>query len=107
MSGPAEAAALASLDAQDQLDKRVMTLVERRERLVRELRALGLNVPDAQGNFVWIPESSSNLPTEALAAAFAERGTLVRPFKGQGLRISIGEAESIDEVLNVVKGEMA
>ncbi|MGO1434232.1 MAG: histidinol-phosphate transaminase [Canibacter sp.] len=102
MSGPAEAAALASLDAQDQLTERVGELIARRERVVTALREAGIRVPQAQGNFIWLPDAP-----ETLAGAFAERGTLVRPFAGHGVRISIGEDDSIDEVIEVVKGEMA
>lgn len=104
MSGPAEVAALASLEpaAQAELTARVAELVERRDRLVRELRALGQRVPAAQGNFVWLPDAP-----DALVAAFAERGTLVRPFAGLGVRISVGETDSIDEVIDVVKGALA
>jgi histidinol-phosphate aminotransferase len=35
------------------------------------------------------------------AAAFAAAGTLVRPFPGHGVRISVGEPESIQEVLRI------
>lgn len=102
MSTPAEAAALATLDVEEQIFERITELNRRRDRLVAELRALGVRVPEAQGNFVWLPDAP-----DSLARAFAERGTLVRPFAGLGTRISVGEEESVDEVIEVVRGEMA
>lgn len=108
VTGIAESAALASLapDAGDELAARIDELVARRERLVEGLRGLGIDVPDAQGNFVWIVESDA-VSAAALAAAFAEAGTLVRPFPGSGLRISVGEAESVDEVLRIVAAHLS
>ncbi|MBM3716969.1 MAG: aminotransferase, partial [Actinobacteria bacterium] len=36
-----------------------------------------------------------------VAAAFEEAGLVVRPFAGDGVRISVGEEESIDRVVEV------
>src|SRR3954451_9547901 len=55
VSLPAQAAAVASLAAVDQLGERVQRLVGARDRLAAGLRSLDLGVPDAQGNFVWLP----------------------------------------------------
>lgn len=102
VTSQAEAAALAALEPATRavLDTQIEALIERRETLVRGLRDLGLAVPDAQGNFVWLPigEASTDL-----GDAFAEEGTLVRPFVGEGVRISVGEQESIAEVLRIVQ----
>ncbi len=54
VSGPAQAAALASLDAEDELLERVDRLVAERDRLRAALAAVGWDVPDPQGNFVWL-----------------------------------------------------
>jgi histidinol-phosphate aminotransferase len=54
-------------------------------------------VPDAQGNFVWLAAASAL----EVAAAFEAAGLIVRPFAGDGVRISIGEHESIDRVVEV------
>jgi histidinol-phosphate aminotransferase len=103
-SGVAEAAALASLapETSKELSDRVREITVRRDRLVHQLRELELSVPDAQGNFVWLPESDV-IRSASLADAFAERGTLVRPFPGEGVRITVGEAESTEEVVNTLK----
>ena len=112
VTGIAESAALASLtpEARTVHAERIAEIVRRRDALAAGLRELGLAVPEAQGNFVWIPEGGERGgigDSQALAAAFAEAGTLVRPFAGHGVRISAGEAESLDEVLRVVRGFLA
>ncbi len=39
--------------------------------------------------------------TAEVAAAFEEAGLIVRPFPGDGIRVSIGEEESLDRVVEV------
>ncbi|MBO9625930.1 MAG: histidinol-phosphate transaminase [Microbacterium sp.] len=98
VTSSAENAAIASLDAEDELLARVAVIVERRTRLVDGLRAQGWDVPDAQGNFVWLPTGEG---TDAAAAAFVAGELVVRPFSGDGIRISVGEEASIARVLEV------
>ena len=98
VTAQAEEAALASLDAEDELRARVAVISARRDVLVERLRAAGWDVPDAQGNFVWLPAGER---TAEVAAAFDAAGLIVRPFAGDGVRISVGEQESIDRVVEV------
>jgi len=98
VTSAAENAAIASLDAEAELLERVGEIVERRTRLVAGLRAHGWDVPDAQGNFVWLPAGER---TDELAAAFVAGDIVVRPFPGDGIRISVGEHESVEKVLQV------
>lgn len=98
VTAQAEEAALASLDAEAELLERVRVIAERRDGLARSLRAAGWDVPEAQGNFVWLAAGDETL---AVAAAFAEAGLVVRPFAGDGIRISVGEHESVDKVLGI------
>ena len=92
----AEEAALASLDREEELLQRVRVLAERRDRLAAALRAIGWKIPDAQGNFVWLPAGRETLE---IAEAFSAAGLIVRPFAGDGLRISVGEEDSVEKVL--------
>lgn len=94
----AEEAALASLDAEEALLERVRVIAERRDRLADALRAAGWRVPQAQGNFVWLPAGDE---TMTFAAAFEAGGLIVRPFAGDGIRISVGEEESVEKVLRI------
>ncbi|REJ04104.1 aminotransferase class I/II-fold pyridoxal phosphate-dependent enzyme [Microbacterium bovistercoris] len=98
VTSAAENAAIASLDAEDELMERVAVIVERRDRLVTGLRELGWKVPDSQSNFVWLRTKER---TDEIAEAFVAAGLIVRPFSGDGIRISVGEEESLPRVLEV------
>jgi histidinol-phosphate aminotransferase len=95
---PAQAAAIASLDAVNELLERVATTVAERERVLAGVRALGWNAPDADGNFVWLPAGER---TGDLVAALGALATpiLVRPFAGEGVRITVGTPEENDALL--------
>ena len=62
------------------------------------LRAQGWLVPDSQANFVWlgIGENATKLAERCTRA-----GVLVRPFAGDGVRVSVGEREATDLLLEV------
>jgi histidinol-phosphate aminotransferase len=98
----AQAAVIASLEAEPLLLDRVADLVKARDALAVGLRDLGFDVPDAQGNFVWLPGGSL---TEAYAASFASAGVMVRPFVSggdwDGLRITVGEPAANARVLEI------
>ncbi|MEV4737064.1 MULTISPECIES: histidinol-phosphate transaminase [unclassified Microbacterium] len=98
VTSAAENAAIASLDAEPELLERVSVIVERRTRLVEGLRAQGWDVPDSQANFVWLPTGAQ---TEVAASVFVENDLVVRPFPGDGIRISVGEEDSVARVLDV------
>jgi histidinol-phosphate aminotransferase len=63
---------------------------------VAALRRQGWDVPDSQGDFVWLATGDR---TTDLASRAAARGLLVRPFAGEGVRVSIGSPEANDAVL--------
>jgi len=91
----AQQAALASLDHEAALLERVAHIVERRDRIRAGLLAQGWAVPEAQGNFVWLPTRER---TPEIAEHFECAGLVVRAL-GDGIRISIGEEESVDKLL--------
>jgi histidinol-phosphate aminotransferase len=100
ISSVAQAAALASLRAESELLARVEALVAERDRVVQGLAGAGLTVPDAQGNFVWFAAGDR---TTELATAADELGIVVRPFAGDGARISIGEPEANDRIVELAR----
>ncbi len=100
VSSVAQAAALASLECEAQLMERVEALVVERARVVAALQEQGWKLPDAQGNFVWLPLGDD---TVAFAAATDEAGVSVRPFAGDGVRVTIGEPEANDKFLAVAE----
>ena len=55
VSSVAQAAAVASLDAEDELLERVEAIVAERDRVVAGLAEQGWSFPEPQGNFVWLP----------------------------------------------------
>ncbi|MFZ6991504.1 histidinol-phosphate transaminase [Curtobacterium sp. RRHDQ66] len=95
-----QAAALASLEREDELLARVAELAERRDTIVTELRAQGWEVPDAQGNFVWLATGER---TGVAAERFEQAGIIVRAFADEGVRISIGEHEAVDKLLETAR----
>lgn len=93
----AQAAAIASLDAADELAERVAAVVTERERVSRGLRDLGVPATDSRGNFVWLPCDAAR--GAELVEAFDTAGVLVRAYAGDGVRITVGEPEHNDRVL--------
>jgi histidinol-phosphate aminotransferase len=100
VSSIAQAAAVASLQREPELLERVEGIVAERTRVVAALREQGWDVPDAQGNFVWLALGDR---TGEFAAAAEEAGVMVRPFAGEGARVSIGEPAGNDVFLGVAK----
>ncbi|WP_120493336.1 histidinol-phosphate transaminase [Microbacterium phyllosphaerae] len=89
----AQAAAVASLHAEEELSARVADLVTERERVVAAFVAAGISLPETQANFVWVPFGDA---TTAAAELLERHGLLVRPFAGEGFRVTIAEREAND-----------
>ncbi|WP_175411302.1 histidinol-phosphate transaminase [Streptomyces sp. TRM64462] len=96
----AQDAAVASLRAEDELLGRVGSLVCERTRVYDGLTAQGWTVPETQANFVWLGLGER---TVEFAAACEKAGVVVRPFPGEGVRVSIGEAEANDLFLRTAE----
>jgi histidinol-phosphate aminotransferase len=94
----AQQAAIASLAAEEELLARVETVVKERARVRDTLLADGWTVPPAEANFVWLRLGEQ---TMAFAQATDQAGIAVRPFAGEGARVSIGSPEANDAFLAV------
>jgi len=95
---PAQAAATAAL-GQGELARtaeRSAAVAAERDRVVEALRTQGWQVPEAQGNFFWLGVGEQ---TTALADHFRGAGILVRPFAGEGVRVSVGTTSDNERVL--------
>lgn len=92
VNGPAQAAALASLEppAADEVTRRAAAIISERARFARELRLLGVPVADPQGNFVWVP-----------GVQVEPEGVATRVFP-EGTRITVGTAADVDRALQAV-----
>ncbi|MET8761293.1 histidinol-phosphate transaminase [Lentzea sp. NPDC004782] len=92
----AQVAAMASLDAEDELMVRCRAIVAERTRVRGELLALGYEVPESQANFVWLPLGER---TAAFNEHCLAHKVVVRAFAGEGARVTIGEPEENDAFL--------
>jgi histidinol-phosphate aminotransferase len=92
----AQAAAIASLAAEPELLARVDQVVKERARVRDELLAQGWSVPPTEANFVWL---RLNEDTEDFAASCARDGIGIRPFAGEGARVSVGDEEDNEAFL--------
>ncbi|MDR1634378.1 MAG: histidinol-phosphate transaminase [Bifidobacteriaceae bacterium] len=98
VSAMAEMAAVKSLELQDELRRRVAGVVARRTFMQEGLAAQGWDLPDPQGNFVWLDLGIDSAP---FAGACRRAGVLVRPFPDEGVRVSVGEQEGVERFLEV------
>ncbi|MGO4421564.1 aminotransferase class I/II-fold pyridoxal phosphate-dependent enzyme, partial [Streptomyces sp. MCAF7] len=96
----AQDAAVASLRSEDALRERVEALVAERARVSEALAGQGWTVPTSQANFVWLRLGER---TVDFAAACEAAGVVVRPFPGEGVRVTIGEDEANDVFLRVAE----
>ncbi|GAB3507716.1 histidinol-phosphate transaminase [Amycolatopsis cihanbeyliensis] len=96
----AQAAAIASLDARDELLARCTEIAAERDRVRGELLATGYVVPESQANFVWLPLSER---TEEFAEHALDSKVVVRPFAGDGVRVTIGTPEENEVFLEAAR----
>jgi histidinol-phosphate aminotransferase len=96
----AQAAAVASLAAEAELLERVELVVKERDRVREALLSDGWTVPPTEANFVWLRLGEH---TMAFAEASEGQGIAVRPFAGEGVRVSIGIPEANDAFLAVAR----
>ena len=96
----AQAAAIASLAATDELLERVESTVKERERVRDALLSDGWTVPPSEANFVWLRLGER---TMEFSAACDAQGVSVRPFAGEGVRVSIGSPEENAAFLAVAR----
>jgi histidinol-phosphate aminotransferase len=99
VSGLAQECAVAALGESAEVERRAALTVTERDRVAKELAAVGFDVPPSQANFVWLPlgEQSAGFGVHCEA-----RGVIVRPFAGEGVRVTIGLPEENEKFLGVV-----
>jgi histidinol-phosphate aminotransferase len=99
--GLAQLAAVAALEpaAEKQVLERCAEFAGIRAQFIEDLRAAGLDVPDSQANFVWLPLGAG---AEDFAARCQAAGVLVRAHPGLGVRVTVGTDEANQRLLSVV-----
>lgn len=100
VSNIAQVAAVTSLEHEAELFTRVDEVVEERNWFESELSNLGFTLPPSQANFVWLPLGDR---TEEFALRSEGIAVSIRPFPGEGVRISIGERPALERVIELVK----
>ncbi|MEO8329782.1 MAG: histidinol-phosphate transaminase [Candidatus Nanopelagicales bacterium] len=100
----AQQAALASLASRPQLMTRVAQLVIERDRVFEELTKLDVDCPRTHANFVWLPLAGE---TAEFAEQCSAAGVVVRPFAGDGIRVTIGEPQGNGLFLDVARARFS
>lgn len=98
VNGIAQAAAVASLAAEGELLDRVDLVVAERDRVRNELIAMGWAVPPSEANFVWLRIGDQTMD---FAGVCDRAGISIRPYAGEGARVSIAEKAANDAFLQV------
>jgi histidinol-phosphate aminotransferase len=96
----AQVAAIASLEARDELMTRVAALVAERERVQAGLAAAGWALAPSEANFVWFPLGGHSAD---FAAACEAAGLMVRRYGDDGVRVTIGETDANSRFLEVCR----
>lgn len=99
VSALAQAAAIAAIDAEDEIAVRVRRILAERARVVDALVGAGWAIPDAQANFVYLPLGER---TDAVYLALERRGVVTRPFSGEGIRVTISSPADNDRFLTTL-----
>ncbi|MFC7549785.1 histidinol-phosphate transaminase [Plantactinospora sp. GCM10030261] len=99
-SAVAQAAALAALRQADEVRRRCDLVIAERDRVTEAIRKVVPDVPGSQANFVWLPLGDRSVE---FGKACEARGVIVRPFPGEGVRVTIGTPAENDLFLSVAE----
>lgn len=99
-SAAAQAAAMVALDAETEMRRRCDIIIAERERVHSTLVNWLPGIPPSQANFVWLPLGERAV--EFAQACEAHR-VIVRPFAGDGVRVTIGTPEENDQFLKAAE----
>jgi histidinol-phosphate aminotransferase len=91
-----QAAAIASLEAADELLARTDAVVAERARVTATLRGTGFTLPPSQTNFIWLP---LGMHTPDFVRQAADARIVLRPYGTDGVRITIGAPEENNALL--------
>lgn len=96
VSALAQEAAVVALGEHAEVVRRAALTTAERQRVTLRLRDLGFEVPDSQANFVWLPLAgdSADFALHCLGG-----DVVVRPFVGEGVRVTIGLRAENDALL--------
>lgn len=101
VSDLAQTAAIASLDAEAELNARVERIVAERTRMQAAMQAKGWELVDSFGNFVWL---RTGVRTPGIDAELRAHGVVGRAYGSEGIRITVGSPEMNDRFLAAIEG---
>jgi histidinol-phosphate aminotransferase len=96
VSSLAQQCAIAALGEEEEVRRRATLTVAERDRVTTALGELGFDVPPSQANFVWLALGEESAP---FAEHCAADNVLVRPFAGEGVRVTVGLPEENERFL--------
>lgn len=105
VSALAQKAAIASLDAGEEMEARVAGVRQERTRMAAQLEPQGWKLQPSQGNFLWI-RADDELRAR-LMEAFDNAGIMVRAYQGDGVRITVADPASNNRVLRILEANAA
>ncbi|MDR0391902.1 MAG: histidinol-phosphate transaminase [Planctomycetaceae bacterium] len=98
------AAAIAAISDDSWLDENRKKIISTRNQLTKKMRNIGFNVPDSNANCTW--NTHTDFEARAIYDYLKSNDVLVRymnyPSWGDGLRISVGTDEQIDQCVNLI-----
>ena len=98
VSSVAQVAAIAAVGAIDEIKQRVEMIKAERQRVANELA--DWNIPQSEANFVYIPTGDE---TDRITAELESAGVIIRPFSGEGIRVTISSPEENNRFLEAFK----
>ena len=97
--------ASAAFEDQQWMVDNVKKICQTREHLIAEVRKLGFQIPLSQANFIWC--TLDGKPTKQIYEQLRSNKILVRYLQykgwGDGLRISVGTDEEIEQLLDSLR----
>ena len=101
VNGLAQVAAIASIEAHDEVMERVGRIVSERDRVVAALQAAGWQIPKPEANFVYLDLGAR---TDDVYLDLERAGVVTRPFTDEGIRVTISTSEENDRFLAALLG---
>jgi histidinol-phosphate aminotransferase len=86
------------------MERRCALVIAERDRVTEALRKFQPDVPTSQANFVWLPLADRSVD---FGKACEARGVIVRPFAGDGVRVTIGTPAENDAFLAAAEAALA
>lgn len=95
----AQAVATEALSMTELFSDRIWQVIQRRGWLENQFNIRGIHLEPSQGNFIWWPLKQR---TDEFRDLCEKSALAIRPFSGEGVRVTIGEQEALERLLAVV-----